>query len=251
MPGRFDGKIALVTGAARGIGRATAVRLARDGAAVVVNYKANAVAAKEAAGLVTEAGGRATTVQADVSVPEEADRLVKQTLEFGGGRLDVLVNNAGTTRDNLLIRMSLEEWDAVLDLNLRGAFLVTKAAMRPMMKQRGGRIVNIASVAGVMGNAGQANYAAANAGLIVFAKTDAREMASRNITANAVAPGLVPTELTAPLPQAVKDAMLAQTPLARFGTVEDVANAVAFLASDEASYITGQVLVVDGGMVTA
>ena len=251
MPGRFEGKIALVTGAARGIGRATAVRLARDGAAVVVNYKANADAAKEAAGLVTEAGGRATTVQADVSVPEQADRLVKQTLEFGGGRLDVLVNNAGTTRDNLLIRMSLEEWDAVLDLNLRGAFLVTKAAMRPMMKQRGGRIVNIASVAGVMGNAGQANYAAAKAGLIAFTKTVAREMASRNITANAVAPGLVPTELTAPLPQAVKDAMLAQTPLARFGTVEDVANAVAFLASDEASYITGQVLVVDGGLVTA
>ena len=248
---RFQGKVALVTGGARGIGRATAIRLAREGASVVVNYKTNADAAREAVRLAGETGARATAVQADVSVPDEAERLVKQALEFGGGKLDILVNNAGTTRDNLLIRMSLEDWDAVLNLNLRGAFLVTKAAMRPMMKQRGGRIVNIASIAGVTGNAGQANYAAAKAGLIAFTKTVAREMASRNITANAVAPGLVPTELTAPLPQAVKDAMLAQTPLGRFGTVEDVANVVAFLASDDAAYVTGQVIVVDGGMVTA
>ena len=248
---RFQGKVALVTGGARGIGRATAIRLAREGASVVVNYKTNADAAREAVRLAGETGARATAVQADVSVPDEAERLVKQALEFGGGKLDILVNNAGTTRDNLLIRMSLEDWDAVLNLNLRGAFLVTKAAMRPMMKQRGGRIVNIASIAGVMGNAGQANYAAAKAGLIAFTKTVAREMASRNITANAVAPGLVPTELTAPLPQAVKDVMLAQTPLGRFGTVEDVANVVAFLASDDAAYVTGQVIVVDGGMVTA
>ena len=248
---RLEGKVALVTGSARGIGRATAVRLAREGASVVVNYKGNEAAAKEAARLVGESGAKATTVQADVSIPEDADRLVKQALDFGGGRIDILVNNAGINRDNLLIRMSLEEWDAVLNLNLRGAFLVTKAAMRPMMKQRGGRVVNIASIAGVMGNAGQANYAAAKAGLIAFTKTVAREMASRNITANAVAPGLIPTELTAPLPQAVKDAMLAQTPLGRFGTVEDVANVVAFLASDDAAYVTGQVIVVDGGMVTA
>jgi len=248
---RFAGKVALVTGGARGIGRATGLRLAREGAAVALNYKSNEQAAAEAARLIGETGARVTTVRADVAVPEDADRLVKLAIEFGAGRLDILVNNAGTTRDNLLLRMSLEEWDAVLDLNLRGAFLVTKAALRPMMKQRGGRVVNIASIAGITGNAGQANYSAAKAGLIAFTRTVAREMASRNITANAVAPGLIPTELTAPLPQAVKDAMLAQTPLGRFGSVEDVAGVVAFLASDDAAYITGQVIVVDGGLVTA
>ena len=248
---RLAGKVALVTGGARGIGRATGLRLAREGAAVALNYKSNEQAAAEAARLIGETGARVTTVRADVAVPEEAERLVKQAIEFGAGRLDILVNNAGTTRDNLLVRMSLEEWDAVLDLNLRGAFLVTKAAMRPMMKQRGGRVVNIASIAGITGNAGQANYSAAKAGLIAFTKTVAREMASRNITANAVAPGFVPTDLTSIVPKDVQAAMLAQIPLARFGTAEDVANAIAFLASDEASYITGQVLVVDGGMVTA
>ena len=244
---RFAGKVALVTGGARGIGRATGLRLAREGAAVALNYKSNEQAAAEAARLIGETGARVTTVRADVAVPEDADRLVKLAIEFGAGRLDILVNNAGTTRDNLLLRMSLEEWDAVLDLNLRGAFLVTKAALRPMMKQRGGRVVNIASIAGITGNAGQANYSAAKAGLIAFTRTVAREMASRNITANAVAPGLIPTELTAPLPQAVKDAMLAQTPLGRFGSVEDVAGVVAFLASDDAAYITGEVLQVTGG----
>ncbi len=251
MTQRLDRKVALVTGGARGIGRATALRLAREGAAVVVNYKTNEQAAAEAARLVGEAGAKVTAIQADVAVPEEAERLVKQAVEFGAGRLDVLVNNAGITRDNLLLRMSLEDWDAVLNVNLRGAFLVTKAALRPMMKQRGGRVINIASVAGITGNAGQANYSAAKAGLIAFTRTVAREMASRNITANAVAPGFIPTELTAPLPQAVKDAMLAQIPLGRFGSVEDVAAVVAFLASDDAAYVTGQVIVVDGGMVTA
>jgi len=248
--GARSNRIALITGAGRGIGRATAVRLARDGVRIAVNYKGNVAAAEEAKRLVEEAGSTALLVQGDVSQDGEAERVMKETLAFGEGRIDILVNNAGITRDNLLLRMSAEEWDAVLDLNLRGTFLVTKAAMRPMMKQRGGRIVNVASIAGIVGNAGQANYSAAKAGIIGFTKTVAREMASRNITVNAVAPGFVPTDLTDPLPQEVKDALLRQIPLGRFGSVEDIANAIAFLASDEASYITGQVLVVDGGMVT-
>jgi 3-oxoacyl-[acyl-carrier protein] reductase len=248
---RLEGKTALITGAGRGIGRATAIRLAAGGARIAINYKGNTAAAEETKRAVEGAGSQATLIQGDVSVDADADRVVKEALAFGGGTLDILVNNAGITRDNLLLRMSAEEWDAVLDLNLRGAFLVTKAAMRPMMKQRGGRIVNVSSIAGVMGNAGQANYSAAKAGLIAFTKTVAREMASRNITANAVAPGFVPTDLTSIVPQDVQDAMLKQIPLGRFGTAEDVANAIAFLASDEASYITGQVLIVDGGMVTA
>ncbi|MDP9246182.1 MAG: 3-oxoacyl-[acyl-carrier-protein] reductase [Chloroflexota bacterium] len=248
---RLEGRTALVTGAGRGIGRATAIRLARDGARIAINFKGNTAAAEETKRAVEATGSQGALIQGDVSVDADADRVVKEALAFGGGRLDILVNNAGITRDNLLLRMSAEEWDAVLDLNLRGAFLITKAAMRPMMKQRAGRIVNVSSIAGVMGNAGQANYSAAKAGLIAFTKTVAREMASRNITANAVAPGFVPTDLTSIVPKDVQDAMLKQIPLARFGTAEDVANAIAFLASDEASYITGQVLVVDGGMVTA
>ncbi len=243
-------RVALVTGAGRGIGRATAMRLARDGARLVLNYKGNVEAATEAARLIEEAGGTATLAQGDVSADGEADRIVKQALAFGDGRLDILVNNAGITRDNLLLRMSALEWDEVMDLNLRGTFLVTKAAMRPMMKQRGGRIVNVASIAGIVGNAGQSNYSAAKAGIIGFTKTVAREMASRNITVNAVAPGFVPTDLTDPLPQQVKDDLLKQIPLGRFGTVDDVAGAIAFLASDDAAYITGQVIVIDGGMVT-
>jgi 3-oxoacyl-[acyl-carrier protein] reductase len=247
----LEGRTALITGGGRGIGRATALRLAREGASIAINFKGNAPAAEEAKKLVEDAGGKAALVQGDVSADGQADAVVKAALAFGGGRLDILVNNAGITRDNLLIRMSAEEWDAVLDLNLRGAFLVTKAAMRPMMKQRGGRIVNVSSIAGVAGNMGQANYAAAKAGLIGFTKTVAREMASRNITCNAVAPGFVPTDLTRDLLARMERTILPQIPLGRFGTVEDVANAIAFLASDEASYITGQVLVVDGGMVTA
>jgi 3-oxoacyl-[acyl-carrier protein] reductase len=247
----LEGRTALITGGGRGIGRATAIRLAREGAQIAINFKGNADAAEEAKGLVEKGGGKATLIQGDVSVDDQAEAVVKAALAFGGGRLDILVNNAGITRDNLLVRMSVEDWDAVIDLNLRGAFLVTKAAMRPMMKQRSGRIVNVSSVAGVAGNAGQANYASAKAGLIGFTKTVAREMASRNITCNAVAPGFVDTDLTHGLLKQMEETILKQIPLGRFGAVEDVANAIAFLASDEASYITGQVLVVDGGMVTA
>ncbi|MBI3521750.1 MAG: 3-oxoacyl-[acyl-carrier-protein] reductase [Chloroflexi bacterium] len=243
-------RTALITGAGRGIGRATASRLARDGVRIALNFKGNREAAEESKRLVEANGATAALIQGDIGADGEAERVVKEALAFGEGRLDILVNNAGITRDNLLLRMSVEEWDAVLDLNLRGTFLVTKAAMRPMLKQRYGRIVNVASIAGVAGNPGQANYSAAKAGIIGFTKTVAREMASRNVTANAVAPGFVPTDLTSIVPQEVRDAMLKQIPLGRFGTVEDIASAIAFLASDEASYITGQVLVVDGGMVT-
>jgi len=247
---RLEGRTALITGASRGIGRATAIRLARDGAKVAVNYKGNAAAAEETKRAIEQAGSSATLVQGDVSVEADADRVVKGAVTFGGGKLDILVNNAGTTRDDLLIRMTAEQWDTVVDLNLRGAFLVTRAAMRPMMKARFGRIVNVSSVAGVAGNMGQANYASAKAGLIGFTKTVAREMATRNITCNAVAPGFVPTDLTQSLIKQMEETILKQIPLGRFGTVDDVANAIAFLVSEEASYITGQVLQIDGGMVT-
>jgi 3-oxoacyl-[acyl-carrier protein] reductase len=246
----LKGRTALITGAARGIGRATGVRLARDGARVAINFKGNAEAAAEAKRLVEAAGSTAVTIQGDVSVDADAERVVKDAVAFGEGKLDILVNNAGITRDDLLIRMTSQAWDEVLDLNLRGAFLITRAAMRPMMKARYGRIVNVSSVAGVSGNAGQANYAAAKAGLIGFTKTVAREMASRNITCNAVAPGFVPTDLTNALLKQMEETILKQIPLGRFGTVEDVANTIAFLVSDDASYITGQVVQIDGGMVT-
>ena len=246
----LKGRTALVTGASRGIGRATAQRLARDGARIAVNYKGNAEAAEETKRLVEAAGSAATLLQGDVSVEADADRVVKEAVAFGQGKLDILVNNAGTTRDDLLVRMTTEAWDTVLDLNLKGAFLVTRAAMRPMMKARFGRVVNVSSVAGVAGNAGQANYASAKAGLIGFTKTVAREMASRNITCNAVAPGFVPTDLTSSLLGQMEETILRQIPLGRFGNVDDVANAIAFLVSEDAAYITGQVLQIDGGMVT-
>jgi 3-oxoacyl-[acyl-carrier protein] reductase len=241
-------KVALVTGASRGIGRAIATTLAAAGASVVVNYKGNQEAAEEVVRAIEAAEGQATALQADISSAEEVERLFKTVLERHG-RLDILVNNAGITRDTLLLRMKEEDFDAVLDTNLRGVYLCTKAALRPMTKARGGRIINITSVIGLIGNAGQTNYAAAKAGIIGFTKATAREMASRNITVNAVAPGYVETELTSVLGQQVRDAILEAIPLGRIGTPQDVANIVCFLASDAAAYITGQTLAVDGGMV--
>lgn len=243
----LTGKVALVTGASRGIGRAIAVKLASLGAKVVVNYRSNRAAAEQVVQQIQELGGEAIAVQADVSIYEEAQRLIQSALDHFG-RLDILVNNAGTTRDTLLARMSEEDWDVVINTNLKGAFNCTKAAQRAMIKQRYGRIVNITSIAGLAGNPGQANYAAAKAGLVGFTKALAKELGSRNITVNAVAPGYVPTDLTATLPPELVAKGIEMTPLGRPGTPEDIANAVAFLVSDEASYITGQVLSVDGGL---
>ncbi|MED0653712.1 3-oxoacyl-[acyl-carrier-protein] reductase [Anoxybacillus geothermalis] len=244
----LEGKIALVTGASRGIGRAVALELARQGASVVVNYAGSEAKANEVVEMIRSLGREAIAVQADVARAEEVERLVKTALDQFG-RLDILVNNAGITRDNLLMRMKEEEWDAVINTNLKGVFLCTKAVTRPMMKQRGGRIINIASVVGVIGNPGQANYVAAKAGVIGLTKTAARELASRNITVNAVAPGFITTDMTEALSEELKGEMLKQIPLARFGEPDDVARVVAFLASDAAGYMTGQTLHVDGGMV--
>ncbi|HOA23502.1 MAG TPA: 3-oxoacyl-[acyl-carrier-protein] reductase [Aggregatilineales bacterium] len=245
---RLDERIAIVTGASRGIGRAIAEELARRGARVVVNYNSSAAAAEEVVQAICNEGGEAIAVQADVSDMEQAQQLVKATLDAYGG-LDILVNNAGTTRDMLLMMMSESDWDDVLRINLKSAYNCSKAALRPMMRKRYGRIINMTSVAGIAGNPGQTNYSASKAGLIGFTKSLAREVGSRNITVNAVAPGFVPTELTASLPEEIREASIQQIPLGRWGTAEEVAFAVAFLASDEASYITGHVLSVDGGMV--
>jgi 3-oxoacyl-[acyl-carrier protein] reductase len=234
----LEGKLALVTGASRGIGRAIAAELARAGASVVVGYRSGA---EEAEALASELGGRA--VQADVADPEQAARLLEEA-----GDVDVLVNNAGLTRDGLILRMSDEDWRTVLDTNLGGVFHTCRAAARGMMKKRAGSIVNLTSVVGIHGNPGQTNYAASKAGIIGFTKSLAREMASRGVRANAVAPGYIQTALTEVLPDEVQQAILANTPLARLGTPEDVAVAVRFLCSDEASFVTGEVLLVDGGL---
>ncbi|MBP9483381.1 MAG: 3-oxoacyl-[acyl-carrier-protein] reductase [Negativicutes bacterium] len=244
----LDHKVVLVTGGSRGIGRAVALACAREGANVIINYAGNAKAAQEVVEKITDMGRRALAVQADVSKSEDVERLVQEALD-DFGRIDVLVNNAGITRDNLIMRMKEEDWDAVLATNLKGVFLCTKAVTKGMMKQRSGRVINMTSVVGVMGNAGQANYAAAKAGVIGLTKATAKELASRGITVNAIAPGFINSEMTEVLSENVKEAMVKVIPLGKMGEAEDVAEATVFLASDSARYITGQVLHVDGGMV--
>jgi len=244
----LSGKSAVVTGGSRGIGRAIALRLAGQGADVAFSYVSNEAAAKETADAIEALGRRALAVQADVSKPESAEALIKAALE-AFGKVDILVNNAGITRDDLIMRMSLDDWRDVLETNLFGAFYAIKAVTRSMLKAKGGRIVNITSVSGQAGQIGQANYSSAKAGLIGLTKATARELSSRGITCNAVAPGFVLTELTKDLNEDLQRQLTERTPLGRFGTVEEIASAVAFLASDEAAFITGQVLAVDGGLV--
>jgi 3-oxoacyl-[acyl-carrier protein] reductase len=244
--GLLQNKVAIITGASRGIGRAIALELATQGASVVVNYANSSAAAKKVVEEITSAGGNAIALQADISQSEQVEALVSATLEKFS-RIDILVNNAGITRDTLLLRMKLEDWQAVIDLNLTGVFLCTRAVSKILLKQRSGRIINIASVAGQMGNPGQANYSAAKAGVIGFTKTVAKELASRGITVNAVAPGFIATDMTSNLNA---EDILKYIPLGRYGQPEDIAGMVRFLAADPAAaYITGQVFNVDGGMV--
>lgn len=243
----LQGKCALVTGGSRGIGRAVCLELARQGARVAVNYAGNAAAAEETVKACQDLGAEAFAIQADVADAAACDAMVKEVLSRFG-RVDILVNNAGVTRDGLMLTMKESDWDTVLDTNLKGAFQCMKAVYRPMMKQKYGRVVNLSSIVGVRGNAGQANYAASKAGLIGLTKSMAKELAARNVTVNAVAPGFIDTDMTAALPEKAREAMLASIPMGRLGQAEDVARAVAFFAGDESAYVTGQVLCVDGGM---
>ena len=243
----MEGAVALVTGASRGIGEVIAVRLAKAGAKVAVSYRTGESAASGVVGSIVAAGGEAFPVGVDVSKEDQVEPMVEQVIQRWG-KLDILVNNAGTTRDKLLLRMTSEEWDEVINVNLRGAFLCTKFALPHMVRQRHGRIVNISSVVGLSGNPGQANYAASKAGLIGFTKAMAREVASRNITVNAVAPGYITTAMVQQLPEDAQKAILARIPMGRFGASEDVAEVVAFLCTEAAGYVTGQVIGIDGGL---
>lgn len=245
---KLENKTVLVTGASRGIGREIALIFAKEGANIVVNYSGSKEKAEEVVNEITALGQKAIAYQCNVSDGESVQTMVKETIaEFGS--LDILVNNAGITRDNLLMRMKDDEWDDVININLKGVFLCTKAVTRQMMKQRAGKIINVSSIVGVIGNPGQANYVAAKSGVIGLTKTTAKELASRNITVNAIAPGFITTDMTDQLKDDVKEAMLAQIPLGKFGQAKDIANAVLFLASDDANYITGQTIHIDGGMV--
>ena len=241
-------KVALVTGASGGIGRSVSIALAKAGADVVINYSGNLAKAEEVQKEVEALGRKAMVIKADISSSDEVSAMMKAAVK-SFGKIDILVNNAGITRDGSLLMMKEEDWDAVLNTNLKGVFLCTKTAAKLMLKKKYGRIINIASVVGLIGNAGQANYSAAKAGVIGLTKTSAKELAARNITVNAVAPGFIRTKMTDVLPEEVKESMLSQVPLARLGTPDEVADAVLFLASDRASYITGQVISVNGGMV--
>ncbi len=248
MDQTMEGKVAVVTGASRGIGKAIAVKLASKGATVVINYNGSREKAEEVKDEIESAGGKAVIMQCNVADFDVCKEFIETVIKEQG-RIDILVNNAGITKDGLLMKMSEEDFDKVLDTNLKGAFHTIRFALRQMIRQRSGRIINMASVVGVSGNAGQANYAASKAGVIGLTKTAAREVASRGITVNAIAPGFIETDMTEVLSEKVKEASAAQIPLGKFGKAEDVANAVAFLASEDAGYITGQVLHVDGGMV--
>lgn len=243
-----DGRVAVVTGSSRGIGRAIALRLAQSGARVVINYLSREDEAQKVAETIGDMGSQAITVRADITNSLEVQALVQKAQDTWG-QLDILVNNAGAIRDSLLMRMSDRDWDDIININLRGTFLCTRSSMRLMVRQRWGRIINIVSVVGLAGNVGQANYAAAKAGVIALTRTLAKEVASRHITVNAIAPGYITTDIVDELPTDLKERILARIPMGRFGTSEDVASLAAFLASEEANYITGQVLTVDGGMV--